>query len=154
VLLVLPRAIVGLVHVEIAAAPNTGESVSTASPARVTAHALVSACSRVGSEPLRLSVHRRVAIGRSVGPGASQRHFLALGWVTIPPPVGAPSSVAVRHHPAAGWVTTKPTLKLFAGTSFQGRELIVDEAEQRRHQRVIAHSDAHDDLVVPELGKL
>ena len=27
-------------------------------------------------------------------------------------------------------------------------------SQQRRHQRVIAHSDAHDDFVVPEFGKL
>jgi hypothetical protein len=62
-----------------------------------------------GVNGFRRSVHRCQAIGRSVGPGAPQRHLLRHGLGLDPAaPRATRSRGAVGHHPAAGWVTRAP----------------------------------------------
>jgi hypothetical protein len=116
--LLLPRALVGSLLVEIVLPSPAREPVSTPFPARVPTHALVPARPQVGREPLStLRASTRGHRPRASYLSTSNAHFLDAGWVTIPPPADTTSRGAVDHDRAAGWITTRAPLK--------GEELLV-----------------------------
>lgn len=113
--LVLSRALVGSLLLEIVASPLACKPISTPAPARLSAHPLVSAGPPVGGEPLstlRASTpgHWPLASAQST----SNTHFLARPQIEVghdPAAPRVPSHGAVDHDRAAGWVTTRAPLK-------------------------------------------
>ncbi|MGO9838913.1 MAG: hypothetical protein ACLP1X_32430 [Polyangiaceae bacterium] len=110
--LLLARALIGSLLIEILVSPPARKPVSTPLPARVPTHALVPARPRVRREPLSTlraptPDHRTRASALST----SNAHFPDAGWVTIPPPADLKSPGVVDHHRAAGWITTRAPLK-------------------------------------------